>query len=172
MVCCVCKQKEAKVHYSKLDGEKVQKVDLCEDCAKQKGFDDPTGYALVDLLMGIGATEESEASMGGAELRCAKCGFTQADLKKSGRLGCPQCYSTFSEGLDSLLKSMHKGTKHVGKVPVALQQNPDSADRLKQLQKQLAKAIEGENFEQAAALRDEINQIKLRLPGAAAAPAA
>ena len=92
-------------------------------------------------------------------MKCARCGFTQADFKKSGRLGCPECYKTFSEGLGGLLKTMHKGTRHVGKAPEALRASRDTADKLKTLQKKLAKAIEAENFEEAAQLRDEIKHL-------------
>jgi protein arginine kinase activator len=66
---------------------------------------------------------------------------------------------TFAEGLEGLLKTMHKGTRHVGKVPQALQQSRDMSERMKVLQKKLAKAVEDENFEQAALLRDEIRQM-------------
>jgi protein arginine kinase activator len=163
MLCCFCKQKEAKVHYSKVEGNKIQKLDMCEDCAKQKGFDDPTAYALADLLLGLGATQEFERASGGTELKCAKCGFSQADFKKSGRLGCPECYNTFASSLESLLKSMHKGTRHVGKVPMAAQQTRDITERIKNLQKRLEKAVQDENFEQAALLRDEIKQLKAQL---------
>jgi protein arginine kinase activator len=58
---------------------------------------------------------------------------------------------------------MHKGTRHVGKAPESLRQNRDLSDRLKTLQKKLAKAIEQEDFEEAAVLRDEIKQTNARL---------
>src|SRR6266403_164975 len=103
LLCCICKEKEATVHLTQIQGDKVQKVDLCEECAKTKGVNDPTGFSLAGLL-----------------------------------------------------KPMHKGTRHVGKVPEALRQSRDMSDRLKLLQKKLSKAIEGEDFEEAAILRDEI----------------
>ncbi len=159
MLCCVCKEKEAKVHLTQIVGDKMQKVDLCEDCAKQKGMNDP-GASLADLLMGLGASQEMEQATGGAELKCPHCGFTQADFKKAGRLGCAECYLTFAEGLEALLKSMHKGIKHTGKVPAALQQTRDLTDRLKVLQKKLDKAVAEEDFEQAAVVRDEIKSMK------------
>jgi protein arginine kinase activator len=101
-------------------------------------------------------------------VKCPRCGFTQADFKKAGRLGCPDCYKTFSDALEGLLKTMHKGTRHVGKVPESLRQSRDLADRLKTLQKKLAKAIEAEDFEEAAILRDEIKQTTVRLSSPAA----
>jgi protein arginine kinase activator len=163
MLCCICKEKDATVHLTQIAGEKMQKVDLCEECAKTKGVNDPTGFSLADLLLGLGASQEIEQSAGGAELKCPRCGFTQADFKKAGRLGCSECYRTFSEALGGLLKTMHKGTHHVGKIPESLRQNRDLTDRLKLLQKRLGKAIEEEDFEAAASLRDEIKQTNARL---------
>jgi protein arginine kinase activator len=160
MLCCICKEKEAKVHLTQIVGDKVHKVDLCEGCASQKGVNDPTGFSLADLLLGLGASQEMEQAAGGAELKCPACGFTQADFKKAGRLGCADCYTTFAEGLEGLLKSMHKGTKHTGKVPHSLQQSRDLSDKLKSLQKKLDKAVTDEDFEMAAQLRDEIKATK------------
>jgi len=147
------------VHLTQIVGDKVQKVDLCEDCAKQKGVNDPAGFSIADLLLGLGASQEIEQAAGGPDVKCPQCGFTQADFKKSGRLGCSECYKTFAEGLEGLLKSMHKGTRHIGKVPEGLRTARDASDRLKTLQKKLSKAIEDENYEEAAALRDEIKQM-------------
>jgi protein arginine kinase activator len=162
MDCCICKQKEATVHLTQITGDKMQKVDLCEDCAKQKGVNDPAGFSLADLLLGLGAAQEIEQSAGGAQLKCPKCGFTHADFKKAGRLGCSECYVTFAEGLEGLLKTMHKGTRHIGKVPQSLQQSRDLAERMKGLRKKLEKAVADEDFEQAARLRDEMKQITAR----------
>ena len=163
MLCCICKEKEATVHLTQIVNDKMQKVDLCENCAKQKGVDDPAGCSLADVLFGLGASAEIEQAAGGASLKCPRCGFTQADFKKAGRLGCAECYTTFAEGLESLLKSMHKGTRHVGKVPLALQQSRDAAERLKTLRKKLDKAVVDEDFELAARLRDEIKQASGRM---------
>ena len=91
----------------------------------------PQGFAMADIMLGLGAAQELEQSVGGVEVKCPRCGFTQADFKKSGRLGCPECYKTFAEGLAGLLKTMHKGTRHMGKAPEALQLSRETADRLK-----------------------------------------
>jgi protein arginine kinase activator len=161
MQCSICKEKPATVHLTQIVGDKMQKLDLCEECAKTKGINDPTAFSLADAdkLFGLGASQEIEQAAGGAELKCPHCGFSQADFKKSGRLGCPECYKTFAEGLSTLLKTMHKDTRHVGKSPEALRASRENSDRLKTLQKKLNKAIDGENFEEAAQLRDEIKQL-------------
>jgi protein arginine kinase activator len=158
MQCCVCKEKPATVHLTQIVGDKMQKLDLCEECAKAKGINDPTSFAMADLMLGLGAAQEVEQAVG-VELKCPRCGFSQADFKKTGRLGCPECYQTFAEGLAGLLKTMHKGTRHHGKVPEALRKSREAGDRLKLLQKKLAKAVEAEDYELAAELRDQIKAL-------------
>src|SRR5205823_12688502 len=101
-------------------------VSLFDACSKEKGVQDPTGFALADLLLGIGAAEEIEK--GGTTQKCPVCGFTQADFKKAGRLGCSACYVTFAEGLTGLLKAMHKGTEHVVKLPERAQRARQLSD--------------------------------------------
>ena len=163
MKCCVCKEREATVHLTQIVGDKMQKLDLCEECARSKGVNDPTGFSLADLLLGLGASQEMEQATKGGELKCPQCGFSQADFKKLGRFGCPECYETFSEGLDNLFKTMHKGTRHVGKVPAAFSGVQTMKERLERLQQELARAIQEENFERAAVLRDEIKNLQARL---------
>ena len=155
-MCAICKEKPATVFFTNVDSNNnFVNLNLCDECAKAKGIND-VGFTAADLLLGLGASQQLESVTTGLEVKCPRCGFSQADFKKSGRLGCPECYRTFAEGLAGLLKTMHKGTRHVGKAPEALRQTRENVDRLKTLQKKLAKAIEDENYETAAALRDEI----------------
>lgn len=163
MLCSVCKEKEATVYYTNIADGKTKNVNLCDECAKAKGISETSGFSLADQMFGLGAAQEIEEAAGGVALKCARCGYSQDDFKKSGRLGCPDCYTVFADGLEGLLKTMHKGTRHVGKVPEALRQNRDLSERLKTLQKRLTKAVEGEDFEQAAKLRDEIKQTSAKL---------
>jgi len=161
MLCDVCKCNDATVFLTQILDGKMQKVNLCEACSKEKGVQDPTGFALADLLLGIGAAEEIEK--GATTTRCPVCGFTQADFKKTGRLGCSTCYAAFAEGLSSLLKAMHKGTEHVGKLPARAQRTLALNDRMRSLTEDLRKAVEAENYETAASLRDEIKQLETEL---------
>ena len=168
-ICSVCKEKPATVFLTNISADnKVQAMDLCDDCAKAKGVNDPATFGTADLLFGLGAAQGLDAAAGGAELKCSRCGFSQADFKKSGRLGCPECYKTFAEGLGGLLKTMHKGTRHVGKAPEALRKSRETGDRLKLLQKKLNKAVETEDFETAATVRDEIKILSGAAPAKAA----
>ncbi|MGK0198455.1 MAG: protein arginine kinase activator, partial [Yoonia sp.] len=87
MLCNVCNKNEATVHLTQIVGEKMQKVDLCEGCSKEKGVGDPTGFSLADMLLGLGTSQEMEEAAG-ADLKCPACKYTQADFKKTGRFGC------------------------------------------------------------------------------------
>lgn len=93
----------------------MQKVNLCESCSREKGVTDPTGFALTEMLMGFTHGEKLENQP--QERTCSACGMPQTTFRKTGRLGCAKCYAVFGEGLDSLLKAMHKGTRHTGKAP-------------------------------------------------------
>src|ERR1043166_9324124 len=158
MLCDVCKMNDAAVFLTQIVDGKMNKVNLCEGCSKEKGVQDPTSFALADLLLGIGAAEEMEK--GAPAKRCSVCGFSQADFKKTGRLGSSECYGTFAEGLGSLLKAMHKGTEHIGKLPERAQRTIALNQRMRALTENLQKAVADENYETAASLRDEIKRIE------------
>ena len=159
MKCCQpdC-ENEATVHLTEIVDGQMKKIDLCESCAKEQGVTDPQGFALADLLLGLGASSEMEQSS--PDLECPTCGFSHADFKKTGRLGCSECYTTFSEPMEGMLKQMHKGTQHVGKVPKALQAQVDFSKKIDTLAAQLQKAIEKENYEEAAKLRDQMKELE------------
>ncbi len=159
MNCDVCKQNQATVFLTQIVDGKMQKVNLCESCSKEKGVTDPTGFALADLLLGLGAAQEIEK--GGGVTKCPVCGFSQADFKKTGRLGCAVCYETFADGLSGLLKGMHKGTAHIGKVPSRLAKSMERVQQLKDLQRELRKAVTDENYETAAEIRDRIKNLQV-----------
>jgi protein arginine kinase activator len=159
MICDLCKSAEAKVFLTEIVEGKMKKVNLCDSCSKAKNVDDPTGFALTDLLVGLGAAQDIERGPGAAE-RCPGCGFSQADFKKTGRLGCAECYETFSEPLNSLLKAMHKGTTHTGKVPARIARQLERDSTLKILQRDLQKAVAEENYESAAQIRDQLRQME------------
>ncbi|MBM3902755.1 MAG: excinuclease ABC subunit B [Verrucomicrobia bacterium] len=167
MLCQFCKKAAAKVHYTQIVANEVKKVDLCEACAKEKGADDPTVYSIADVLLGLGASqkmEEATASTGNT-VTCPGCGFTQADFKKTGRLGCSRCYEVFADGLEQLLKGMHRGIQHKGKFPPAVQRTVDSQNLLQRLESELQSAVAKEDFELAATIRDQIKEARKATAG-------
>jgi len=165
MICCICNKKPATVHITQIEGGKLNKLDLCEDCAKQYNVDAPDSFKLADMLLGLGAGDEL-ARAGAGELTCPQCGFTQADFKKTGRMGCAKCYDVFGPGLEEMLRSMHRGVRHTGKVPRRLQGATgvvvDLTEQIRQMSQRLEQAVAQEDYELAAQLRDEIKALKAK----------
>ncbi len=153
--CDLC-GKPATVHLTQIVNNQIHKLDLCEECAAAKGVTDPTGFSLADLLVNKPSASES----GTAHLVCEHCGFTQADFKKLGRLGCPSCYERFKPILDPVLANMHKGVTHLGKVPARSIERRTLQERIERLEKDLTDAVRAERYEDAARLRDEITAMK------------
>jgi protein arginine kinase activator len=160
MQCDVCHQSSATIFLTQVVEGKVQKVNLCQDCAQSKGVTDSTGFNLAEMLKGVG----KETPTGG--LRCSNCGFAQSDFKKSGRLGCSECYAVFHDGLKGLLKAMHSGEQHTGKrpgQPPQVARRSDYSGQIDLLRKRLSASVEAENYEEAAQLRDELRQLESRI---------
>ncbi len=158
MLCDVCKKNTATVFLTQIVDGKMQKVNLCESCSKEKGVTDPTSFAFLDLLQGLGTAQVIAKTQ--PSLRCPTCGFSLGDFKKTGRLGCSRCFETFSENVASLLKTVHRGTRHLGKIPNRSAQIRDVSRRIEVLQEDLRKAVDAENYESAAAIRDIIRQLQ------------
>ena len=172
MLCDLCGKQEANVHLTEIIDGESRELHLCQTCAHKKGVDAPEASDLSGLLAGLtdlGAAKE-KLSKTASKLICSRCGMTYEDFRKSGRLGCAGCYSSFKVLLSPLLRRIHGSTHHVGKKPALIVErkkktraagakHPDDLTRLKT---QLKKAITAEAFEQAAELRDRIQALKTK----------
>lgn len=164
MNCDFCENK-ATVFLTQLVEGKMKKVCLCDSCAKERGVTDPTGFSLADLLLGglpggPGTVSTSESTgMPGLGKRCVTCGFTLEDLRRVRRFGCSDCYSTFGDEVSQMVRGMHKGTSHVGKVPEGLMALQFRHQRIEELRSRLDQAIASESYEEAAGIRDEIRSL-------------
>ena len=161
MLCEVCKQTQATVHLTEIVNDQMTELHLCEACANQKGTQVESHFGLADLLSGLsdyGKTQEPEEI---ATKACPSCGMTYDDFRKVGRLGCGECYATFRRSLGSLLKRIHGSPLHLGKSPVRLlRSSRDSKMELLDLKRKLEGAIDQEEFEEAARLRDQIRRLE------------
>ena len=146
----------ATVHLTQIVNNQVKKIDLCEECAKNKGLSSPQGISLSDMFSGT--TEATDGTSQG--LVCPTCGFTHSDFRNNGRFGCPDCYKSFSPILSDTLEAMHPGTHHVGKVPNQLLERRDIRQKETLLQQSLQEAISEENYEEAAKIRDELAELR------------
>lgn len=165
MKCDFCDQK-ATVFLTQLVEGQMTKVRLCDACAKERGVTDPTGFSLGDLLLGGlpggpgTVAVSSSAGVSGNGKKCETCGFTLEDLRRVRRLGCSDCYATFSDELNEMLRNMHKGISHIGKVPEGMMALQVRNQRLDGLRTRLEQAVVSENYEEAAAIRDEIHNLE------------
>ena len=163
MKCDFCETK-ATVFLTQLVEGNMKKMCLCESCAKERGVTDPTGFSLADLLLGgvsaMSASGQSGSSGGGSGRACPGCGFRLEDLTRVRRFGCGQCYTTFADEVSQMLRGMHKGLRHEGKVPEGQMAREVRSQRLKELHGRLEQAIASESYEEAAGLRDEIRSLE------------
>ncbi|MEX1258433.1 MAG: UvrB/UvrC motif-containing protein [Gemmatimonadota bacterium] len=163
MVCHNCGAQNAVVHLTQVVDKEMKTLHLCERCAAEKGVEPtaiPENFPLTDLLAQMGH-DERVPKEGGASASCSFCALTFTEFKESGRLGCPHCWSTFEGPLRSLLRRIHGGSQHLGKV--YLSPDPSVSEREKRmesLRRKLHRAVELEDFERAAELRDEIRSME------------
>ncbi len=164
MKCDFC-QKKATVFLTQLVEGQMKKVCLCDPCAKERGVTDPTGFSLADLLLGGlqgGPANQpfasTRAAAGNGKI-CASCGFTLEDLQRVRRFGCSECYTTFCDEVAQMVRGMHKGISHIGKVPEGLMAMQFRSQRIEELRARLDQAITSESYEEAAGIRDEIRSL-------------
>ncbi len=160
MLCEYCQKREATVHLTQVTDGSVKKLHLCEGCAEKSGFDINGQMSLTDLLLGLGEQAELHEDRKSAEVRvCPSCELGLAEFRKQGRLGCPLCYETFRSELLPLLRSMHHSNKHIGKIPHRVSTDVRKESEIAGLERKLSEAIVGEEFEEAAKLRDAIARL-------------
>ncbi len=160
MLCDICNKKEATVHLTEIVNDQVTKLNLCEECAREKNAEMEEHFGLSELLAGLtdmGTAVEPEVAI---SIKCPNCGMTYQNFRKLGRLGCSECYEAFKKELGPLLKRIHGSDRHVGKVPLKGGKTIRDTRTLQELKMQLEKAIQTEEFEEAAKLRDKIRDIE------------
>lgn len=163
MRCDRCGEREAEVHLTQIEQGELDTVHLCEACADEQGVTaDAVGEApLADFLAEMGKGE-SQAMLPAVSESCPYCGTSASDFRRTGRLGCAQCWVHFEEQLEALVRRIHGSTEHVGKLYLAdAAEEEDRQTRLTQLRRRLKRAVETEDFEAAADLRDQIDELEL-----------
>lgn len=138
----------------------MNKMSFCESCAAEEGVMDLSGFGLAESVMAAGSATESVGAAGESGEACPGCGFTRSKFQQTGRLGCSQCYLTFSDEILSRLGPMHRGLRHFGKHPEGYEGDAFSDRLLTECKERLAEAVSAENYEEAARVRDEIRQLE------------
>jgi len=161
-VCQRCNQARATVHITDTQPEKRERH-LCEECAEKEGVivkhHQTTNAILHEFIKhktGLAAADDRA---------CPKCGLTFREFQSSGLLGCAHDYEVFRSALSPLIERAHEGgTHHVGKVPRAADGKIKHNANLIRLRRELQAAVEAENYEQAAKVRDKIRTLEASMP--------
>lgn len=142
------------IHLTKVvDGEAV-KMGVCSQCPKAKAYQQGLAWDLIDAANGGKQPRLPKES----ERACPGCGLTPADFKEHGRLGCPKCYETFDSRLAPVINKLHRGGRHLGKVP-GVRKRALSAEEVAELKRRLDEHVSREEYEMAAQVRDQIRAL-------------
>jgi protein arginine kinase activator len=171
MNCQECNQRHATLHFTKIvNGEKTE-VHMCEKCAQEKGetFINQAGqgFSLNYLLAGLlnvesGLQQKKTAAFHQTEeVRCKHCNLSFKEFIHVSKFGCANCYETFKDHLNPILKRVHSGnTAHNGKIPKRIGGNIHIRKQITDLKQQMKEHIVNEEFELAAEIRDQIHSLE------------
>lgn len=188
MLCDNCGKREANVRYSENINGRKKELNLCEECSKKLGISHMDFSIPIDFSSFFGEFMEDFATPDFMPLfneikalKCKSCGYTFEDIANAGKLGCGDCYETFEERLEPIIKRIQGANSHVGRIgklidskieqKVANQskqeedkskhtQETKQDSQLEKLQEELKQAIKEERYEEAAKIRDEIKKIE------------
>jgi len=164
MRCQICKKNEATIHLTEITDGLRTEMHICERCAHEQGIAVKSQIPLNELLSSLLAVQPTDEEIFGAsdkKLSCPHCGFTLDQFRKKALLGCPYDYQVFEKALSPLIEKAQDGkTTHCGKVPSKAPKDAKKQMELFNLRQQLETAVQKEDYELAAKLRDEINQLE------------
>ncbi len=172
MLCEKCKKRTATVFYNENMNGKTRSFSLCGECAaklREKGdlqditsmldsFADPFSELHENLFHGFFGVPTQKA--GSAGKKCPSCGSAYQEIASNGKVGCPICYEAFREELSRLIGSIHGTTSHQGRIPSRHRARKERDKLLKEKKQALAEAVEKEDYERAALLRDEVRKLE------------
>jgi len=163
MKCEVCGLKEAVIHIRQVFPTGVQEVHVCEECAQEKGFsraredDETPELSISNLLTGLIEFREPHGEV--SRESCPRCGLTVQEFRKRGKLGCSECFAAFAVDVRAALSQMAGRTHHTGKLPRRVSAEPMAVEDRERFKSELKEALENEEYEKAALLRDRIKEL-------------
>jgi protein arginine kinase activator len=158
MICDDCRERDAVVNYTAVKDNNVVQLHLCEQCASERGVV-TTVSTLPKHPLGefLNQVQQQLIAVPADGTKCHFCGSTMADFRATGRWGCARCYSQFENGIRELLRRVHGHARHIGRTYRPPQDAiMERSAVLGELRERLRRAIDNEQFEQAAELRDRI----------------
>ncbi|HUU29217.1 MAG TPA: UvrB/UvrC motif-containing protein [archaeon] len=169
MKCERCKKNEAVIHFTQIKDGNVVSYNLCKECAGKYGvktvkLDSQQQPVFTPEAKSEVLSELVEAKDSDTPEECPFCHSKLDDIKRTGRLGCGNCFETFEKQIDVLLRRIQGSSFHVGERSVKPEgQKYSDQLRIRELKKELNAAVKVEDYEKAARLRDEIISIEKRL---------
>ena len=164
MQCQICKKTEATIHLTEISEGVRTEMHICELCAQEQGIAVKSQMPINELLSNLLAVQPTDDELFGSSekgLACPHCGFTLEQFRKEAVLGCPYDYEIFEKSLSPLIAKAHDDkTVHCGKVPSRTPKNTKKKIELMTLRQQLDAAVQAEDYERAAELRDKINELE------------
>lgn len=170
MLCQDCKKREAQVHLTQIVNNEKIALSLCKECASARGFHSPldtTPFPLAEILKGLAMNVgmAGKSATATSSLTCPVCHLSFEEFTRQGRFGCGECYRTFRPQLEMIMRKIHGASLHRGKAPIVMagEQSDDQPIPVREeerLEAELKKAIESEDFERAAEIRDKLKSIK------------
>ena len=162
MMCQKCNKRPATVYYKETVNSITTKAALCEECAKAAGigFNKILGNNIFDFgIKSLFANASEDKKLEGEKV-CPVCSSTFSQIASSGKPGCSKCYSVFEKELAPTVFKIHGKARHIGKSPLrnGAVKPTTKEDILASKKKELNEAIELQEFERAAQLRDEIKE--------------
>ena len=165
MICDLCNKNKAVIHIEKHAGSNRTQLKVCCECAGLEGLspENLNGESLQKLISGINLMQKA-----GQDIVCENCGMDAETFSNGGKLGCSACYTHLKSVID--MSSWQKTThyKHIGKTPYSFDVTPDHLDEkfedIQSLEDKLVISISQENYEEAAVLRDRIEEMKKATP--------
>ncbi|MFQ5528904.1 MAG: UvrB/UvrC motif-containing protein [Gemmatimonadota bacterium] len=156
MECQDCGQRDAKLQVTTIVDGEMRTLQLCSECAAQRGAPTTAPAPLADFLAQLGPEPPGSGDL---TEPCPYCGITEPEFRQTGRLGCSQCYAHFEPQLRGLLRRLHGSPQHVGKLYMSAgSEAGDRVAKLSAMRRRLKRAVETEDFELAAELRDRIHE--------------
>ena len=161
MVCDNCHERDAVVNLTTIENNAVRQLHLCEQCAAERGVETTVAAPKHPLGEFLQAMQQQSVPASTEAGTCAFCGLTMKDFRETGRMGCARCYTTFESSMRELLRRVHGGPRHIGRTYRAPKEEVlEKAGILGELRDKLRRAVEQEQFEAAADLRDRIRVLE------------
>jgi len=148
----------ATVHLTDIVQGQKREMHFCQACAEKQQLIKKQELNLPAILQTLISTHIGPLTDELARLTCPACGIKYMEFRSEGRLGCPYDYQVFQSGLEPLLKRIHRSARHQGKIPKCSAANAVRQGEILELYGKLRAAIDAEEYEEAARMRDLIKQ--------------